>query len=318
MKFAEAIFDYFRKPAEPMQFKVQCIDCDFSSIMPPKIHFLVDNSTSLSITFSGANIENKLNVTVLLISVIHSIQEINTTLIVELVLCIDHPGYTYSTTNKACICYDHNIVNCYDGYNEIKRGYWFGSVTRKTTTSLCPNRYCKFSNRTKTREGYFELPNSVNAQCNDHRVGRACGECSSGYTLSYDSTDYISVDQCCTGWTVLVMTLTCLYWVAVVAGVFSLMYFKRHISLGYMYGLIFYYSMIGFLLDNNFYISDHAFYFISILSSFAQLTPQFLGKLCFVKGLSGIDQLFIHFSHAVGVSLLLLLIVVAARHSHYL
>ena len=40
-----------------------------------------------------------------------------------------------------------------------------------------------------------------------------------------------------------------------------------------------------------------------------------MGQLCFVEGLSGIDQLFIHYSHAVGVSLLLLLIVVAARWS---
>ena len=63
------------------------------------------------------------------------------------------------------------------------------------------------------------------------------------------------------------------------------------------------------------YISNDAFQFVSVLSSFAQLTPQFLGKLCFVKGLSGIDQLFIHYSHAVAVSLLLLLIVIAARCS---
>ena len=73
--------------------------------------------------------------------------------------------------------------------------------------------------------------------------------------------------------------------------------------------------MVGTLWNNNMYISDDAFQFVSILSSFAQLTPQFLGKLCFVKGLSGIDQLFIHYSHAVAVSLLLLLIVIAARCS---
>ena len=73
--------------------------------------------------------------------------------------------------------------------------------------------------------------------------------------------------------------------------------------------------MVGILLNNNPYVSDGAFQFVSILSSVAQLTPQFLGKLCFVKGLSGIDQLFIHYSHAVGISLLLLFIVVAARCS---
>ena len=135
------------------------------------------------------------------------------------------------------------------------------------------------------------------------------------HSIIYDSTDCISVYQCGSGWTVLVILLTCLYWIAVVVGVFSLMYFKHHISLGYLYGIIYYYSMVGILLDNNPLISDGIFQFISVLSSFAQLTPQLLGKLCFVKGLSGINQLFIHYSHAVAVSLLLLLIVVAARCS---
>ena len=113
----------------------------------------------------------------------------------------------------------------------------------------------------------------------------------------------------------LVITLTCLYWIVIVAGVFALMYFKFQISLGYLYGLIYYYSIIRILLDNNPNVSDGVFQFALVLSSFAQLTPQFLGQLCFVKGLSGIDQLFIYYSHAVGVSLLLLLIVVAARWS---
>ena len=182
-------------------------------------------------------------------------------------------------------------------------------------TSLCPNQYCKFTNRKHTSKGYFELPNTINAQCNHHRVGRACGECSSGYTLSYDSTNCISVDHCGTRWTVLVIMLTCMYWITVVVGVFSLMYFKFQISLGYLYGLVYYYSMVGTLLNNNMYISDHVFQFVSVPSSFAQLNPQFLGKLCFVNGFSGIDQLFLHYSHAVAVLLLLLLIVIAARCS---
>ena len=113
----------------------------------------------------------------------------------------------------------------------------------------------------------------------------------------------------------LVVVLTCLYWIVVVVGVFSLMYFNFQISSGYVYGIIYYYSVVGILLDNNPYVSNGAFQFISVLSSFAQLSPQFLGKLCFVKGLSGIDQLFIHYSHAVAVSLLTLLIVLAARCS---
>ena len=292
-----------------MKLFLQCI-------VLPKALVLVDNTSSLSIIFTGSNIKNIINVNVTLTSTVHSIAEITTTLVVELIPCIDHPGYTYSIAHKACVCYHHN-VDCHDSYNEIKRGYWFGSVSNTATTAPCPH-YCKFTGRTETRQGYFELPSTIDGQCNDHRVGRACGECSSGYTISYDSTNCISVDHCGAGWTVLVITLTCLYWIAVVAGVFGLMYtlyFKFQISLGYLYVLIYYYSIIRILLDNNPNLSNGVFQFASVFSSFAQLTPQFLGELCFVKGLSGIDQLFIHYSHAVGVSLLLLLIVIAARCS---
>ena len=324
LKFTGAVYDHFGKPTEPTQFNIQlqclqneeCTEYTFTNNNHNEIlTHSIDNLTILNINFKGNRIDTAhINLTVTLISLLYSLNNINATLVVELVPCINHPGYTYSEESQTCVCYHHN-VKCNDAGNEIKRGYWFGSIARKATTSLCPNHYCTFTDHKQTSEGYFELPNTINAQCNDHRVGRACGECSSGYTLSYDSTDCIRVDQCGTGWTVLVITLTCLYWIAVVVGVFSLMYFRSKISLGYLYGLIYYYSMVGILLNNNPYVSDDAFQFVSILSSVAQLTPQFLGKLCLVKGLSGIDQLFIHYSHAVGVSLLLLLIVVVTRCS---
>ena len=73
--------------------------------------------------------------------------------------------------------------------------------------------------------------------------------------------------------------------------------------------------MVGILFSNNLYISESAFLFISVLSSFTQLSPQFLGKLCLVKGLSGIDQLFIHYAHPVAVSLLVVVFVIAAKFS---
>ena len=324
VKFSGAVFDYFGKLTQPVTFSVQqqCLNdsqCSrYSVINSNYLHYLtIDNLTMLFVNISGKKIDSdSINVTILLTSLSYSYYaiKINATLLIELIPCYAHPGYTYSEYSQICICYHHNI-KCNTNGNEIERGYWFGNILGIATVSLCPNHYCKFTNRKQTSEEYFELPNTINAQCNHHRVGRACGECSSGYTLSYDSTDCISVDQCGSGWTALVITLTCLYWIVIVAAVFSLMYLKFQIFSGYLYGLIYYYSMVGILLENNPYISDDAFQFVSVLSSFAQLSPQFLGKLCFVKGLSGIDQLFIHYSHAIAVSLLLLLIVVVARCS---
>ena len=238
-------------------------------------------------------------------------------LVVGLVPCSDHPGYYYSDTFKRCICYHHDVVECYEDYNEIKRGYWFGSVHGQATTSLCPNQNCQFDHsRKNTRDGYYVLPRKVNDQCEHCRSGRACGECSLGYTLAYDSPDCISVDNCSAGLTVLVVVLTCLYWIAIVAVTFFLVgYMKFRISSGYVYGIIYYYSMVGILLSNNPYISDGALIFINTLSGFAQLTPRFLGQLCLAQGLSGIDQLFIHYCHAAAISLFLVAFVLVVKRS---
>ena len=45
-------------------------------------------------------------------------------------------------------------------------------------------------------------------------------------------------------------------------------------------------------------VSKEVFYLVSTLLSLAKLTPQLFGQLCLVEGLSGIDQQFIHYSHA--------------------
>jgi len=313
--FKGAVFDYFGKPAESTQFSVQCTDC--STFTLESNHLFVNNITFISVSITtGSDIKGKnVNVTLDIVSLATSVLDVTVTLVIELQPCISHPGYVYSNISYTCVCYDHNIINCYDTYNEIKRGYWFGSVIGIPTTSLCPNHYCNFINRKETRQGYFKLPMNVDDQCEYHRTGIACGECRSGYTLAYYSTDCISVEHCSVGMTVLVIVLTCLYWIAVVIGIFSLMYFNFQLSSGYLYGVIYYYSMVGILLDNNPYISDGVLQFVSVLSSFSQLNLKFLQQFCFIKGLSGIDQLFIQYVHAVAVALLTVLIVIAARCS---
>ena len=55
------------------------------------------------------------------------------------------------------------------------------------------------------------------------------------------------------------------------------------------------------------------FYTVATLSSFSKLTPQFLGKLCLAKGLESIDQQFIHYSHTLCISLILIGIVIMAK-----
>ena len=89
--------------------------------------------------------------------------------------------------------------------------------------------------------------------------------------------------------------------------------FQKGAALGYVFGVIYFYSIIDVLLVNDVY--DEVYQLVEILSSFAKLNPRLLGQLCFVNGLSGIDQQFIHYFHALAMSLILLGITVVARIS---
>ena len=313
------VCDYYGNVSETVQFYIKCTDCSNNYRLSDN-RALVHNGV-FDVAFLAVNATSDIvgdtNVTLILYSVLSDeYRQLTATVSVELSSC--QSGYTFDPDAQKCVCYEHskNIVRCQQNYAEIKYGYWFGTAPSQMNTvtiSLCPIHYCGYKEDAETSDGYYRLPGEFNSQCSSHRLGVACGECESGYTLTYDSPDCVNTDNCSAGMTILVIALTILYWVIVVTLVFGLMQHK--VSLGYVYGLIYYYSIIDILLGSNLYISDGVFQLVTILSSFAKLTPQFLGRLCFVQALSGIDQLFIHYFHAVFIFCLIGVIVIAARYS---
>ena len=237
---------------------------------------------------------------------------ISVNLIVELSQC--HPGFYYSSESQRCECYNKkNIISCSGSSSTIKRGYWFGSVNGKSTIASCPNDYCNFTCCEITNSIYYLSPVRAN-QCRAHRSGTACGNCEKGYTLSFDSPQCIEINSCTVGQTVLVIALSLLYWLIVIVAVFVMMYFK--VSIGSLYAIMYYYSVVDILLRQTTSISNGLYTTINIMSSLAKLTPQFLGELCLVRNMSGIDQQFIHYVHPIVVSLILLMISMLARRSH--
>ena len=219
---------------------------------------------------------------------------ISSHLLIQLLPC--HFGFHYHNVDRICECYDRdNIVMCNEATSSIKRGYWLGIVKGKLTTTICPINYCNFT-CCETSNGYHSLsPDRENDdQCTSHRSGIACGSCEEGYTLSYGA-DCVSVDKCTAGWIILVVTLTILYWIAIVIGAFAMMHFK--LPIGYLYALTYYYSIVDVLLGQYLYLYSSLHITINIFSSVFQLSPQFLRQLCLAKDLSGIDIHFIHYIH---------------------
>ncbi|XP_065912895.1 uncharacterized protein [Dysidea avara] len=219
-----------------------------------------------------------------------------------------HSGFYYS--DEMCVCYTtDDIVSCSGSTATITRGYWFGVISEQPTVGVCPVNYCDFD---KCGEPCTLLP-SPDKQCGEHRTGTACGNCKDSYALSFDSVDCVSTINCTTGLTTMVVTMTCLYWIFTIVVVFAMMYFK--VGIGYLYGITFYYSVIDILLGQALRTSDALYRMVTIVSSLARLTPQFLGQICFVIGLSGIDQQFIHYIHPLALLVILLLISISVRFS---
>ena len=241
-------------------------------------------------------------------------KQISINLVVGLSPC--HPGFWQYPRSKKCECYNANdIVFCSGSSSTIKRGYWFGSVTGKPTVTVCPINYCNFT-CCETVNGYYHLSPVRDNQCRSHRSGTACGICEKGYALSFDSVECIHEMKCGTGQMILVLTLILLYWIVIIVAVFSIMHFK--VGIGYLYAIMYYYSVIDLILSQNWYLSNGFYTVINVMSSTAKITPQFLGQFCFITNMSGIDQQFIHYIHPVAISLFLVMIIVLARRSHRL
>ena len=310
-----SVFDYFNNITESVTFSINCNTCGDDYVLST-YQISVRNQSIYELKIFpkvAKDIINNTNISITLLSALPSVyKSISASLSVTLSSC--RAGYSFDNTQGQCACYPlHDLVHCKEYYVEIKIGYWIGYLTEQHyTSSICPNNYCS-SSHTETSPGFYSLHGKSDDQCSLHRTGVACGECKSGYTLAYDSPDCINTDKCSAGMTILVIVLTILYWITIVAVVFGLMYFQFQISSGYAYGIIYYYSIVDILLVND--VSKEVFHLVSVLSSFAKLTPQLFGQLCLVEGLSGIDQQFIHYCHALAVSLILLIIVLTARYS---
>ena len=246
---------------------------------------------------------------------ISEMKSISLNLTVALSPC--HPGFWYYNTSQKCECYNFtNIVFCSGSSSTIKRGYWFGVVSGKSTVTFCPINYCNFT-CCETTSGYYHLLPIRDNQCMLHRSGTACSSCDIGYTLSFDSAECIPVKACTIGQTILLIALIVLYWIAITVAVFVMMYFK--VEIGYLYGITYYYIIVDILLSQNWFLSDRQLYtLINVISSITKITPQFLGHLCLVQGTSGIDQQFLHYMHPLAISFILVLISCLARRSRRL
>ncbi|XP_065895934.1 uncharacterized protein [Dysidea avara] len=274
------VLDYYNQPVDGTLFIIDGEDGDHQLINGSSYVLVVTCEGFRGVRIVGEEVSDVVNYSITITSHDGSKSDLKTIslkLITELSPC--HPGFHYD--NNTCLCYsDGDILSCSGSTSSIKRGYWFGEVDDKVTVTVCPNNYCNFT-CCETANGYYELSPMRTNQCNFKRSGTACGSCEDGYTLSFDSVECVSVSQCTTGQTALIVTLSIIYWIAIVVLVFIMTYY--HVGIGYLYAITYYYSVMDILLSNILYTTQGLFTTVSIMSSIAKVTPQFLGQLCLLS-----------------------------------
>ena len=238
------VLDYYNQYVDSVQSET---NLNYHISEPKQVIIFCDTLEKLSIIGNQSLSKSKnFTITITLNTAVYSDwKQISANLIIELSPC--HPGFWQYPSSVGCECYNaSDIVFCSGSSSTIKRGYWFGSVTGKPTVTFCPINYCNFT-CCETSNGYYHLSPVRDNQCRSHRSGTACGICENGYTLSFDSVECINVNECTTGKTVLIVALILLYWIAIIAAVFSMMHFK--VGMGYLYVTTYVKSFLNFL-DN--------------------------------------------------------------------
>ena len=186
-------------------------------------------------------------------------------------------------------------------------------MERLLTISLCPSKHCNLSRTEIGISKYLLLP-FTDDQCGLHRTGQACGNCKNEYTLAFDYNDCVSVNNCSPAVTVVIVISVLLYWVVVIIIILWLMYFQ--INVGYLYGIIYYYSIVDILLGPIINYSGGFDVIEIMISTIVKLNPRFLGKLCFMQAsMSGIDQYALHYVHPTGILFILFVLTLIARRS---
>ena len=308
------ILGYNNETAEATVFFITCVENCSNIEIIGTIPVLINDQ------LSGIHMIGNTSASTMSIKLQLSSDTITLNLTVELTSCL--PGYVYDSTTRQCECFTtDDIVSCSPN-TTIKRDYWFGVVDGITTVSVCPNGYCNFSHREdEVSSGMFLLSPIQDDQCNEHRTGAACGECDPGYTLSYDSVDCVSIDDCHYKYIIAVILGTLAYWILVIVFLFALMWLIiNHLEygygVGYLYGMIYYYSVADILLGQILNFSDGLSILVSILSIFFKLNPGFdLFRFCFVQGMERIDQYLINYIHPTVILSFILLLVLLAKYS---
>lgn len=236
-------------------------------------------------------------------------------------------GFYFDNDTKTCQCYDeNNAVKCFS-FNGILqpcilRGYWYGTIetsdgdTSQAETSCTLDACSVTCNESCLHiHGWCKLPAHDYDLCINHHGGPLCAYCLEGYSPNYGQLHCIPNDECNAGTSVLLVVLMVTFWAVIVIGLLLILRLNLRLGSGYMYGFIYYFSVLPFMARNV--IQSHTFSaFLSLFYSMVHLDPHFLSffRLCFARDITPVQLQFFHYFHPVLVTVIIYIVILINRY----
>ena len=230
-------------------------------------------------------------------------------------------GFYFENKTKSCQCYsDNDIVKCFnfDGSMKpcIRIGNWYGKIATNTNAaSPCPFDTCTCQDHCLNVEGWCKLPSKEQQLCRHNHAGPLCAFCQDGHSPNYGAYYCVPNNECNAGELVLFIFLVALFWAIVVVGLLVVLRLDMRLGSGYMYGFIYYFSILPYLAGNV--IQNHTFgVFISLFTSLARLDPHFLSffKLCFAENITPLQMELFRYINPVIVAVIIYIVILINRY----
>ena len=209
-------------------------------------------------------------------------------------------GFQYVNSSKKCECQSKDqVLLCspFDDYACIKYGYWYGYHNQTAGDFFpCAGLQCDYfdgkcpqSADCPNTPGFCELsqPDDLcfsNDRNHSGRGGLLCSECRENYSFTFSALYCVPSDTCTIRNTTLIVLGLVLYWIVIIIFVLFILCIDLSIGAGFMYGIIYFFS-VATLFTDNFVTDSFLLVVMNTCVAVTQLSPRFFGdiKVCFTR-----------------------------------
>ena len=225
-------------------------------------------------------------------------REGSATLKIKLLKC--KLGFMYERNSRKCECHAKDqVLLCspFDDYACIKYGYWYGYHNQTAGDFFpCAGLQCGYFDGKCPRSadcpntpGFCELsqPDDLcfsNDRNHSGRGGLLCSECRENYSFTFSALYCVPSDTCTIRNTTLIVLGLVLYWIVIIIFVLFILCIDLSIGAGFMYGIIYFFS-VATLFTDNFVTDSFLLAVMNTCVAITQLSPRVFGVImvCFVR-----------------------------------